>query len=173
MRAKPGAARYDRKRPQGAGLVSGVRHALRRSEEVAAGLQARGTARLSAASRAPAVLLPPRTDCCTISVTVRSENRAGRRSWRQLRGNRADARVVGAIFREFRRLPRELQRALLAMLPTFIAANPPAFPPGLPVKRVQGTNGVWEITLAPGGRATFAYGNEVIPEEPHGELALE
>ncbi|MDA8067333.1 MAG: hypothetical protein M0T77_01775 [Actinomycetota bacterium] len=56
------------------------------------------------------------------------------------------------------------------MLPTFIAAlraDPPAFPPGLRVKRVQGTDGVWEITFAPDGRATFAYGTEVVPGEAH------
>lgn len=56
------------------------------------------------------------------------------------------------------------------MLPAFIAAlraDPPAFPPGLRVKRVQGANGVWEITFAPDGRATFAYGTEVIAGEPH------
>jgi hypothetical protein len=61
--------------------------------------------------------------------------------------------------REFRRLPRELQRAFLVMLPTFIAAlgkAPPAFPAGLRVKRVRGMSGVWEITFAPDGRATFA-----------------
>ena len=72
--------------------------------------------------------------------------------------------------REFRRLSRELQRAFLTMLPTFIAAlraDPPAFPPGLRVKRVQGTDGVWEITFAPDGRATFAYGTEVVPGEAH------
>jgi hypothetical protein len=72
--------------------------------------------------------------------------------------------------REFRRLPRELQSAFLAMLPTFIAALrevPPAFPHGLRVKRVQGTSGVWEITFAPDGRATFGYGDEVIPGQPH------
>jgi len=45
--------------------------------------------------------------------------------------------------REFRRLPRELQRAFLAMLPVFIAAlrdKPPSFPPALRVKRVQGAS---------------------------------
>ena len=71
--------------------------------------------------------------------------------------------------REFRRLPRELQRAFLAMLPTFIEAvraSPPAFPPSLRVKRVQGTPGVWELTFAADGRATFAYGDEVLPGEP-------
>jgi hypothetical protein len=60
--------------------------------------------------------------------------------------------------REFRRLPRDLQRAFLAMLPVFVAAlkeSPPVFPVALRVHRVQGTPGVWEITFAPDGRATF------------------
>lgn len=77
---------------------------------------------------------------------------------------------VARFDREFRRMPRELQLAFLAMLPTFITAlraSPPTFPPGLRVKRVQGKQDVWEITYAPDGRATFAYGEEVIPGTPH------
>jgi hypothetical protein len=72
--------------------------------------------------------------------------------------------------REFRRMPRELQRAFLAMLPIFIAglrADPPVFPPTLRLKRVQGMSSVWEITFAPDGRATFTYGDEVIPGQTH------
>lgn len=72
--------------------------------------------------------------------------------------------------REFRRVPRELQRAFLAMLPLFIAAlreRPPSFPPALRVKRVQGAEGVWEVTFAPDGRATFTYGDPVRPGEAH------
>lgn len=72
--------------------------------------------------------------------------------------------------REFRRLPRELQRAFLAMLPVFIAAlrqKPLSFPPALRVKRVQGAAGIWEITFAPDGRATFEYSNEIIAGEAH------
>lgn len=72
--------------------------------------------------------------------------------------------------REFRRLPRELQRAFLAMLPLFVTAlkeKPPAFPPGLRVHRVQGATGIWEITFAPDGRATFEYGDQVLAGEPH------
>lgn len=72
--------------------------------------------------------------------------------------------------REFRRLPRELQRAFLAMLPLFIEAlrmSPPAFPPGLRVKRVQGTSSVWEVTFSADGRATFSYGDEQRSGEPH------
>jgi len=67
-------------------------------------------------------------------------------------------------------MPRELQLAFLAMLPTFITAlrtSPPSFPPALRVKRVQGKQDVWEITFAPDGRATFAYGAEVTPGTPH------
>ena len=41
------------------------------------------------------------------------------------------------------------------------------FRPGLRVKRVQGEDGVWEMTFAPDGRATFEYGPEVHPGEPH------
>lgn len=72
--------------------------------------------------------------------------------------------------REFRRLTRELQQAFLAMLPVLIAAlreTPPSFPPALRVKRVQGTAGVWELTYAADGRATFSYGDEVVRGEPH------
>jgi hypothetical protein len=56
------------------------------------------------------------------------------------------------------------------MLPVFVAAlkeDPPVFPPALRVHRVQATAGVWEITFAPDGRATFEYGAEVMAGEPH------
>jgi hypothetical protein len=72
--------------------------------------------------------------------------------------------------REFRRLPRELQRAFLAALPLFVAAlreKPPAFPPALRIHRVQGSDRIWEITFAPDGRATFEYGGEVVEGETH------
>jgi hypothetical protein len=39
--------------------------------------------------------------------------------------------------------------------------------PGLRVKGVQGAAGVFEMTWAPDGRATFEYGPEVRPGEPH------
>jgi hypothetical protein len=41
------------------------------------------------------------------------------------------------------------------------------FRPGLRVKRVRKTTGIFEITWAPNGRATFEYGAEVYPGEPH------
>jgi hypothetical protein len=39
--------------------------------------------------------------------------------------------------------------------------------PGLRVKRVQGAEGVFELTWAPDGRATFEFGREIRPGEPH------
>ena len=41
------------------------------------------------------------------------------------------------------------------------------FRPGLRVKRVQATVGVWEMTWAPNGRATFEYGPEQQPGVQH------
>ncbi len=41
------------------------------------------------------------------------------------------------------------------------------FRKGLRVKRVQGKPGVWEMTWAEDGRATFQYGASVLPGRPH------
>ena len=38
---------------------------------------------------------------------------------------------------------------------------------GLRVKRVQGHPGIWEMTWASDGRATFSFGAPVRPGEPH------
>jgi hypothetical protein len=72
--------------------------------------------------------------------------------------------------REFRRLPREMQRAFLAVLPEFVEAlrrKPPTFSANLRVKRVRGEDAVWELTFAPNGRATFEYGEERVAGQPH------
>ena len=56
------------------------------------------------------------------------------------------------------------------MLPLLIAAlraDAPSFPPALRAKRVQGSEGIWEVTFAPDGRATFSYGNPVKAGQPH------
>jgi hypothetical protein len=39
--------------------------------------------------------------------------------------------------------------------------------PGLRVKKVKATPGVFELTWAPDGRATWSYGDEKVPGEPH------
>lgn len=41
------------------------------------------------------------------------------------------------------------------------------FRPGLRVKGVQGADGVFEMTWAPDGRATFEYGRQLPPGLPH------
>ena len=41
------------------------------------------------------------------------------------------------------------------------------FRPGLRIKGVEGMDGVFEMTWAPDGRATFAFGPEVTPGETH------
>jgi hypothetical protein len=41
------------------------------------------------------------------------------------------------------------------------------FRPGLRVKGVRGAKGVFELTWAGDGRATFSYGASVRPGEPH------
>jgi len=70
--------------------------------------------------------------------------------------------------REFNNLTPEQQRAVLAMVRLFVAGlQERRFDPRLRVKRVQGHEGVWEVTWAADGRATFEYGAEVRPGEPH------
>lgn len=58
----------------------------------------------------------------------------------------------------FRRAVRQLIEDLDAHRP---------FRPGLRVKRVQRTRNVFEMTFAPDGRATWHYGTEIRPGEPH------
>jgi hypothetical protein len=52
-----------------------------------------------------------------------------------------------------------------AFVPDLIAGR--GFRPGLRVRRVHGTRGVFEMTWAPDGRATWQYGDEQSPGVPH------
>lgn len=72
--------------------------------------------------------------------------------------------------REYAKLSREDRARFRAARKVFVEAlraDPSALPPQLRVKRVQGREGVWELTWAPNGRATFDYGPEQIEGEPH------
>jgi hypothetical protein len=62
-----------------------------------------------------------------------------------------------------RRQFQEARRALVAAL----RDGPSDLPPRLRVKRVQGHQGIWEMTWAAGGRATFEYGPEQLVGEAH------
>jgi hypothetical protein len=72
--------------------------------------------------------------------------------------------------RDLRRLTRAERAEFARARRRLVAAlreDPPHFDPALRVKRVQGHPGVWEMTWAADGRATFAYGREVRDGEPH------
>jgi hypothetical protein len=72
--------------------------------------------------------------------------------------------------REFRRLTRDQRRAFFATLVPFIEdLRSPGrnFRPGLRVKGVAGHPGIFEMTWAPDGRATFSFGEPITPGEPH------
>ena len=75
-----------------------------------------------------------------------------------------------SFYREFRKLPLAMQARFLAAVGELVAAlraSPPEFPPSLRVKRVQGHAGVWEMTFAADGRATFEYGEPQREGEAH------
>jgi len=62
----------------------------------------------------------------------------------------------------------QLGRFRTCIAEKFVAGlSDPPFLPGLRVKGVQGYPGVFEMTWAPDGRATFEYGEEIEPAEPH------
>jgi hypothetical protein len=70
--------------------------------------------------------------------------------------------------RDWQRLGPQQRRAFLDALTLFMSGlAKQSFAPQLRVKRVQGEAAVWEITWASDGRATFAYGPEVLAGQPH------
>ena len=72
--------------------------------------------------------------------------------------------------RDWNRLTPAQQRQFLTIRPLFVEGlrnQPPQFHPSLRVKRVDAKPGVWEMSWAPDGRATFQYGSEVRPGNPH------
>jgi hypothetical protein len=70
--------------------------------------------------------------------------------------------------RDLRALTPEQRRAFRRAVSKFVAdLKRGGFRASLRVKRVEGYPGVWEMTWAPDGRATFHYGPEVHPGDPH------
>ncbi len=70
--------------------------------------------------------------------------------------------------RDYARLTAEQQAAFRAALRRFRRGlDLRVFPPNLRVKRVQDHEGVWEMSWAEDGRATFEYGAELRPGDPH------
>jgi hypothetical protein len=70
---------------------------------------------------------------------------------------------------DFDALTPEQQADFLAAIRQFVEdlGRGRQFRKGLRVKGIQGARGVFEMTWAPDGRATFQYGGELVPGEPH------
>ena len=77
--------------------------------------------------------------------------------------------VLASFWRDWDNLTPEEQRQFFAALEKFIAdlEAGKGFRKGLRVKGVQGAAGVFEMTWADDGRATFEYGRAVKEDEPH------
>ena len=70
---------------------------------------------------------------------------------------------------EYKRLSlrrKALFRAAMHLMVDDLKGKRP-FDPRLRIKGVRGAPGIWEMTWAPDGRATFNYGNAKIPGEAH------
>ena len=69
---------------------------------------------------------------------------------------------------DYSRLTESQQVAFRSALRLFIAGlRSGRFDPRLRLKRMHGYPGVWELSWAPDGRATFQYGQELQPGQPH------
>jgi hypothetical protein len=71
--------------------------------------------------------------------------------------------------REWRALTAEQQRAFRQAVAAFVEdlGGRNGFRKSLRVKKMQGREGVWEMTWAPDGRATFHYGTPAAEGEVH------
>ncbi len=70
---------------------------------------------------------------------------------------------------DFERLTSAQQAAFLTAVGQFVddLASRRALRKGLRVKGIQGASGIFELTWADDGRATFEYGDEVVEGQPH------
>lgn len=70
---------------------------------------------------------------------------------------------------DFDRLTPTQQAAFLAAVVMFVddLKAGRSFRKGLRVKGIQGATGVFEMTWADDGRATFQYGDPIVDDEPH------
>jgi hypothetical protein len=77
-------------------------------------------------------------------------------------------RLLPGFLRDLENLTPDQRRAFGAAIRRFVEdLADRRFRPGLRVKRVQSAAGIFEMTWAPDGRATFQFGPEVVQGEPH------
>ncbi|HZK36390.1 MAG TPA: hypothetical protein VFC57_05505 [Aeromicrobium sp.] len=75
---------------------------------------------------------------------------------------------IGPFDSDFSALSRRQRELFLIAVKKFRAdLTAGQFRKGLRGKRVQGSLGIFEMTFAPDGRATWQFGDEVIGGEPH------
>jgi|SRR2546423_597406 len=74
-----------------------------------------------------------------------------------------------SFWRDWDNLTAAQQRQFRCAVGKFVEdlAHRGMFRSGLRVKRVQGTDGIFEMTWADDGRATFQYGSPIEENEPH------
>ena len=76
--------------------------------------------------------------------------------------------VLASFWRDWNGLSSDQQEAFLAAVERFVAdLKAGVLRSGLRVKGIRGAPGVFELTWTPDGRATFSYGEERRPGEPH------
>lgn len=79
--------------------------------------------------------------------------------------------VPESFFAEYAKMSRPMREAFKQARDELIAGldsgGPSAIPGKLRVQGVQGHPGVYEMTFAADGRATFSYGDEVVPGKAH------
>lgn len=77
--------------------------------------------------------------------------------------------VLASFWGDWDRLSAEDQRAFRAAVEKFVEdlRAGQGLRKGLRVKGVQGARGIYELSWAPDGRATFQYGRSVRDDEPH------
>ena len=69
---------------------------------------------------------------------------------------------------DFQRLTPTQQQEFLTAVEQFVAdLRGASFRKGLRVKGIKGASGIFEMTWAADGRATFSYGREIVPGELH------
>jgi hypothetical protein len=73
-----------------------------------------------------------------------------------------------SFWRDWDRLTEDQQDAFLdAVAKLVVDLRRGVLRKGLRIKRVRGHEGIWEMTWAPDGRATFRYGASVHPGDHH------
>lgn len=71
--------------------------------------------------------------------------------------------------RDLKLLPKAMRTRFVAIVRDHFVPDleKGRFRPGLRVKRIESTSGVYEMTFAPNGRATWQYGPTIEPGVPH------